>query len=95
VGWRAAVPVRRSRRASRDPVGSSTGEFLLSLAFNLSWYESLRRDMLARLAAVRVGSREGTEGKGWKRITLFLNVGAGLALLFGGLALARFVSTSS
>jgi hypothetical protein len=68
--------------------------FLGSLACNVGSYVTAQKDMRARLALVRKFDVRGREETVWTTRTFWLNVGAGVALVVGGLFLAAFVAAS-
>jgi hypothetical protein len=70
--------------------------FLIALLLNLGSYVSVQLDMRARMGALRVNptSYQGAERSGWTTLTWLANVGAGLALVAGGLLLLKFIAGS-
>jgi hypothetical protein len=66
--------------------------FLTSLGLNLISYVTAQRDMKVRLESLAEhGLTDAVEGNIWTTWTTALNLGAGAALVVGGVCLAVFV----
>jgi hypothetical protein len=74
----------------------AAGLFLGSLFLNLGSYVFVQLDMRARMGSLRKSptSYAGAERSKWTTWTWLMNVGAGVALLAGGVLLVIFIARS-
>jgi hypothetical protein len=65
--------------------------FLGALSCHVGSFVTAQKDMRARLALVRVSDVRAFDETSWTKRTFWLNVGAGVLLVVGGILLAGFV----
>lgn len=71
--------------------------FLTSLLVNVLSYVSAQLDMRLRMKRLKASGAtyDGAERSGWTTVTWLMNVGAGAALLAGGVLLVIFISRAT
>jgi hypothetical protein len=73
---------------------AAVAAFLCGLGLTVASHQTARLDMVARINDLRAHRHDRLEESRWTRLTAWLNMLAGVALLAGGILLALFVSTS-